>query len=194
MPKTRRRVVTVHCHPHHRSPLTFHTFIPIDCTTLDPVVCTVLPPSAYYYPTAKKRYLPRILQVSTEIATVPGAIAAGDWERVTAFGATAANAVLPLQLYQSSLGGQGLSLNNSYAQRMKEAATRYQAAYAAFAKAVLRRDAAVALQAVIDMGLAVQEYRQEGRLADDDGNIPSVDEIRRMSMRLRRTDQFTKSY
>jgi hypothetical protein len=139
--------------------------------------------SAYYYPTAKKRYLPRIQKVSNEIVSMPVAIASNDWGTVAEFAKTAENAVLPMQLYQSSLDGQGLSMSNSYAKLMKEDAMQYERAYKVFARAIQRNDGDAALQAVSDMGAAIADYRQQGRLQDDDGNIPSVDEMRRMAMR-----------
>lgn len=139
--------------------------------------------TAYYYPTAKKRYLPRIQKVTNEIGTVPDAIAAADWDTVNNFSKTAENAILPLQLYQSSLDGQGLSMSNSYAKVMKEDALKYEKSYKVFAKAIQKTDADTALQAVTDMGVAIADYRQQGRLRDDDGNIPSVDDMRRMAMR-----------
>lgn len=146
--------------------------------------------AAYYYPTAKKRYLPRIQKASAEIVKVPEAIAANDWEAVAEFAKTAENAVLPLQLYQSSLDGQGLSMSNSYAKVMKEDALQYEKAFKLFAKAIKRNDSETALQAILDMGIAIADYRQQGRLYNDDGkSIPTVDEMRRMAMR-RQTGQY----
>jgi hypothetical protein len=84
--------------------------------------------AAYYYPTAKKRYLPRIQKVTEEIISMPEAIAGQDWAAVAAFGKVAENAVLPLQLYVSSLDGQGLSMANSYAKQMKIDALAYEKA------------------------------------------------------------------
>jgi hypothetical protein len=94
---------------------------------------------------------------------VPDRLASGDWSAVQSFAATADNAILPLQLYVSSLDGQGLSMKNQYAIQI--------------------RDPDQALSAIVDMGLAVADYRQQGRLSDDDGYIPSIDDMRRMAMR-----------
>lgn len=139
--------------------------------------------TAYYYPTAKKRYLPRIQKVTTEITAIPDALARSDWEAVRTFAKTAENAILPLQLYQSSLDGQGLSMSNSYAKLMKEDALQYEKSYRVLERAILKSDNDSALQAVTGMGVAIADYRQQGRLKDDDGNIPSVEEMRRMAMR-----------
>ena len=147
--------------------------------------------TAYYYPTAKKRYLPRIQKVSAQIGTIPDAIAEENWAAVAEFGATAENAILPLQLYQSSLDGQGLSMSSSYAKNMKADALQYERAYKVFNKAVQQKNGDLALQALSDMGVAIADYRQMGRLSDDDGNIPSVDEMRRMAMR-RQTGQYNQ--
>jgi hypothetical protein len=138
---------------------------------------------AYYYPTAKKRYLPRIQRVTKEIAAMPDCLASGDWNAVESFAATADNAVLPLQLYVSSLSGQGLSMKNEYAIQMKQDAQDFERSFNALEAAIRRHDSDQALAAITRMGLAVADYRQQGRLSDDDGYIPSVDEMRRMAMR-----------
>jgi hypothetical protein len=41
-----------------------------------------------------------------------------------------------------------------------------------------KKDQEAALKPVQEMGVAVANYRQAGRLTDDEGNIPSVEEIR----------------
>eukprot|EP00522_Entomoneis_paludosa_P007120 CAMPEP_0172447168 /NCGR_PEP_ID=MMETSP1065-20121228/6536_1 /TAXON_ID=265537 /ORGANISM="Amphiprora paludosa, Strain CCMP125" /LENGTH=264 /DNA_ID=CAMNT_0013198403 /DNA_START=145 /DNA_END=939 /DNA_ORIENTATION=- len=139
--------------------------------------------ASYYYPTAKKRYLPRIQKVSTEIVACTDALLTEDWETVTGFGKTAENAILPLQLYVSSLDGQGLSMSTGFAKQMRQDAADYEKAYKAFEQALKKKDSPQALQAVSAMGVAVADYRQAGRLKDDDGNIPSIDEMKRMAMR-----------
>lgn len=145
---------------------------------------------AYYYPTAKKRYLPRIQKVTARISEVPQAIANGQWEAVEKFTATADNAILPLQLYVSSLDGQGLSMSNTYAKTMKKDAKNFEASFKDLQKAIKKKDQEAALKAVQEMGVAVADYRQVGRLTDDDGNIPSVEEIRRSTMRRTTQAQF----
>jgi hypothetical protein len=140
--------------------------------------------TAYYYPTAKKRYLPRIQRVTTDIINIPTALQTGDWMTVEGFLPVAENAILPLYLYQSSLDGQGLRMANSYAQQMKSCAEDYEKAYKRLATATKAHSTDKALSALTDMGVAVVEYRQLGRLTEEsDGAIPSVDEIRRMTMR-----------
>jgi hypothetical protein len=129
--------------------------------------------AAYYYPTAKKRYLPRIQKVTEEIVRMPEAIAGQDWAAVTAFGKVAENAVLPLQLYVSSLDGQGLSMANSYAKQMKIDALAYEQAYKKFEKALKKQNGEEVLLTVTAMGVAIIDYRTVGRLRDDDGNLVS---------------------
>ena len=139
--------------------------------------------AAYYYPTAKKRYLPRITKVTSAIDVVPQQIANGQWEEVEEFRKTADTAILPLQLYVSSLDGQGLSMNNSYAKEMKKNAATFEAQYKLFEKAIKKKDQDAALSALQQMAVAVVNYRQAGRLTDDMGNIPDIQEIRRSTMR-----------
>jgi hypothetical protein len=114
---------------------------------------------------------------------MPDCLASGDWTAVESFAATADNAILPLQLYVSSLTGQGLSMKNEYAIQMKQDAQDFQRSFNTLEAAIRRHDSDQALEAINSMGLAVADYRQQGRLSDDDGYIPSVDEMRRMTMR-----------
>lgn len=139
--------------------------------------------TAYYYPTAKKRYLPRILKVSNGIADASLQIQTENWNLVEQFYKDADNAVLPMKLYVSSLDGQGLGMANSYAMQMKQESNVYEQKVQLLKNAMAQQNKEIALQAVQDMGVAVTQYRQVGRLTDDDGNIPSVDEMRRMAMR-----------
>jgi hypothetical protein len=138
---------------------------------------------AYYYPTAKKRYLPRILKVSNSIGDAAQSIQQDEWDKLEDFFKLADNAVLPMKLYVSSLDGQGLGMSNSYAQKMKQESGVYEKQVLILKQALAQQNKEVALQAVENMGVAITQYRQVGRLTDDDGNIPSVDEMRRMAMR-----------
>ena len=149
------------------------------------IVFFLLNVAAYYYPTARKRYLPRILKVSREMVSVSETLSNQDWESIqTNFLPMAENAVLPLQLYVSSLDGQGLSMTNSYAKQMKADALAYENAFHRLQKAVGNQNREAALLALTDMAEAINDYRQQGRLTnDEDGEFPSIDEMRRMAMR-----------
>lgn len=142
---------------------------------------------SYYYPTAKKRYLPRIKKVSDAIVQVPDAISLADWETVGVFADKVADdAVLPLKLYVSSLDGQGLGMANSYAKDMKKDADTFEVKVKDLQKAIKKKDSEKAIIAVQGMSIALQDYREQGRLTGPDGggDIPSVDEIRRSACRV----------
>ena len=131
--------------------------------------------------------------MTAKINEIPQFIANGQWEEVQVFAATADDAILPLQLYVSSLDGQGLSMANSYAKAMKKDAEIFEQQYKILLRAMKNQDQDTALAAVQQMGIAVADYRQVGRLSDDDGNIPSVDEIKRSTMRRPTQAQFVLS-
>ena len=69
----------------------------------------------------------------------------------------------------------------------------FEKQYKLFEKAIKKKDKDGALSAVQEMGLSVVDYRQAGKLTDDDGNIPSVDEIKRSTMRRVTQAQFVLS-
>lgn len=169
---------------------------------------------AYYYPTAKKRYLPRILKASDALNTLPNELSVAaksisttsqeeyNWDRVLELVAMVDDAVLPLQLYQSSLNGQGLSLSNEYAVRMKDAALRYERSAKQLTTLFqigkkntnptktlvtnLSTQETKIQSILVDLTEAMNEYRKQGRLTDADNmSIPSAtpEEMRRMAMR-----------
>jgi hypothetical protein len=109
---------------------------------------------------------------------------AANWDGMKRFGLIADNAVLPLKLYVSSLDGQGLSMKSEYAKQMKADADRYEQAVVSFQAAVAVQDLSSVNQHFQSMVLALTDYAQQGRLnLDDDKDIPSIDEMRRMAMR-----------
>jgi hypothetical protein len=158
------------------------SFLDVSCS------CSLLFPyslAAYYYPTAKKRYLPRILKASDALASWPVSSSEPLPEEVSTLATAIEDAILPLQLYQSSLTGQGLSLNNEYAVRMKRAALQYERAAKQLTTMMKakKQDPATMNALVKELTVAMQEYRTQGRL--DDASIPpaTVEEMRRMAMR-----------
>lgn len=80
---------------------------------------------------------------------------------------------------------------NSYAKAMKKDAEIFEKQYKLLATAIKKKDQDGALSAVQQMGVAVADYRTVGRLTDDAGNIPSVDEIKRSTMRRTTQAGFT---
>jgi hypothetical protein len=76
--------------------------------------------SNYYYPTNKKRYLPRIKRCSDAIPDAAASIGAQDWVAVETFATKIADdTILPMRLYTSSLTGGGTNVKVSYTKDMK---------------------------------------------------------------------------
>jgi len=139
---------------------------------------------SYYYPTAKKRYVPRIMKVSNSLASIPDMIDSSDWDAVSLFANKVADdAILPMKLYQSSLDGQGLNMKNDYVTKMKDKATLYEEKTRDLQKAAKTQNKEKAFVALNGMAEAITEYRVAGRISDDDGNIPTVEDMRRSGMR-----------
>ncbi|CAM9613892.1 unnamed protein product, partial [Phaeothamnion confervicola] len=131
----------------------------------------------YYFPTARKRYLPRIKAANDEIRGISGLLAAGRWGEVAAFVEGAAEAAaLPLKLYASSLSGQGLSLDVSYTKVMAARAEDYGRNLAALRAAVKVQDAARAKASLAVMDAALQDYRRAAKIDTPDGGIGEVAE------------------
>jgi len=71
--------------------------------------------SNYYYPTNKKRYLPRIKKCNDAIPLAANSIGVEDWEAVGDFALKVADdTILPMKLYTSSLGGGGTNVKVRY--------------------------------------------------------------------------------
>lgn len=143
--------------------------------------------SNYYYPTNKKRYLPRIKKCNDAIPEAADAIGDGDWDIAENFvNKIADDTILPLKLYTSSLTGGGTNVKVSFTKDMSNAASEFEKAQKALAKAVQKKDKQASSKALETMSLALQNYREAGRLTGPDagGDIPSVDEIRRSACRV----------
>ena len=130
--------------------------------------------------------MPRILKASAALAALPQELSTADHpDQISSLVTAIEDAVLPLQLYQSSLTGQGLSLNNEYAGRMKRAALQYERGakqLTQMAKSSPQSSGAM-MALVEELTVSMNEYRTQGRL--DDASIPpaTVEEMRRMAMR-----------
>ena len=143
--------------------------------------------SNYYYPTNKKRYLPRIKKCSDAIPDAAAFIGNEDWDSATEFAVKIADdTVLPMKLYTSSLTGGGTNVKVSFAKNMMDEANRFEKAQKALVKALAKKDQQASSRALEDLSEALLSYRTEGKLLGPDGggDIPSVDEIRRSACRV----------
>jgi hypothetical protein len=143
--------------------------------------------SNYYYPTNKKRYLPRIKRCNDAIPDIANAIGNEDWEAVSDFNAKIADdTILPMKLYTSSLTGGGTNVKVSFTKDMNKAAEDFEKAQKALSKAINKKDQSGSSKALEEMATALLAYRTAGKLLGPDGggDIPSVDEIRRSACRV----------
>uniref|UniRef100_A0A7S4JTL7 Photosystem II Psb31 protein domain-containing protein n=1 Tax=Odontella aurita TaxID=265563 RepID=A0A7S4JTL7_9STRA len=143
--------------------------------------------SNYYYPTNKKRYLPRIKRCNDAIPSAAAMIGEGDWDGATDFAVRIADdTILPMKLYTSSLLGGGTNVKVSFAKDMTDAAKDFEKAQKKLLKSLAKKDQTASSRALEDLSVALQTYRTAGRLTGPDGggDIPSVDEIRRAACRV----------
>lgn len=145
--------------------------------------------SNYYYPTNKKRYLPRIKKCNDLIPAAADMIGNGDWEAISDFAnLVAEDTILPMKLYTSSLLGGGTNVKVSFAKDMTQAANDFEKAQKQLSKAVAKKDTEKSSKALQDLSAALLSYRTAGRLLGPDagGDIPSVDDIRRSASRTQK--------
>lgn len=143
--------------------------------------------SNYYYPTNKKRYLPRIKKCNDAIPDAAKMIGNNDWEGAETFALKIADdTVLPLKLYTSSLLGGGTNVKVTFAETMKKSSSDFEKAQKKLAKAVAKKDQQKSSEALEELSTALLAYRTAGKLLGPDGggDIPSVDEIRRSACRV----------
>jgi len=143
--------------------------------------------SNYYYPTNKKRYLPRIKKCNDAIPIAATMIGEGDWENAADFAnKVAEDTILPMKLYTSSLLGGGTNVRVSFGKDMQNAAKDFEAAQKKLVKSIGKKDQQKSSAALEDLSSALLSYRTAGRLLGPDGggDIPSVDEIRRAACRV----------
>jgi hypothetical protein len=143
--------------------------------------------SNYYYPTNKKRYLPRIKKCNDAIPEVADAIGNLDWEAVADFNNKIADdTILPMRLYTSSLSGGGTNVKVSFTKDMMNSADQFEKSQKALTKAIKKKDQTASSRALEEMATALLAYRTSGRLLGPDGggDIPSVDDIRRSACRV----------
>lgn len=143
--------------------------------------------SNYYYPTNKKRYLPRIKKCNDAIPEAAAMIGSNDWEGVEIFASQIAeDTILPMKLYTSSLLGGGTNVKVAFAKDMNNAAADFEKAQKALVKAIAKKDQQKSSKALEELSSALLAYRTAGKLLGPDGggDIPSVDEIRRAACRV----------
>jgi hypothetical protein len=138
----------------------------------------------YYSPTARRRYVPKIRRSLEDIPRIEDAARAGRWDMVAACLANAGtldDLVLPMRLYASSLGGQGLSLAAKFALAMAEDADCVERQVETIRKAVSVRnskkkkvDDAVVLAALAEIKTAIAKYRASGKLEAPDFGVGEV--------------------
>lgn len=128
--------------------------------------------SNYYYPTSRKRYLPKIKAAVDELPAARTAIEKGQWEKVDAYAQKEADlAALPLKLYASSLTGQGLSLDVSFVKTLNDQGDLYAKELDNFKKAVKAKDSGKATTALNKMEGALALYRKTARIDTPDGGV-----------------------
>jgi hypothetical protein len=143
--------------------------------------------SNYYYPTNKKRYLPRIKKCNDAIPDAATMIGLENWEAAEEFALKIAeDTILPMKLYTSSLLGGGTNVKVAFATDMTNAANDFEKAQKKLAKFVSKKDQPRSSEALEELSTALQKYRVAGKLLGPDGggDIPSVDEIRRSACRV----------
>lgn len=142
--------------------------------------------SNYYYPTNKKRYLPRIKKCNDAIPGAAEAIGSEDWEAATVFATKVADdTILPMKLYTSSLLGGGTNVKVSFAKDMNTAADKFEKAQKNLVKAIAKKDQEKSSAALEELSTALLTYRTVGKLLGPDGggDIPSIQEIRATTCR-----------
>eukprot|EP00978_Attheya_sp_CCMP212_P020327 scaffold58000_cov30-Attheya_sp.AAC.1 len=142
--------------------------------------------SNYYYPTNKKRYLPRIKKCNDAIPEAAAMIGEANWEGANEFAIKIADdTILPMKLYTSSLLGGGTNVKVSFAKDMSKAADDFEKSQKKLVTAIKKKDQTGSSTALETMASALLTYRTAGRLLGPDGggDIPSVDEIRRSACR-----------
>lgn len=134
----------------------------------------------YYFPTARKRYLPRVKLAYESISGMENAARGSDWRSVKELSEVLEDAALPLKLYASSLGGGGLNINSKFIEAMTKQATSYEKDMRKLTGAIKKKENSVVLKVLNDMKSSIDKYRQLGRLEAPDfgiGEIPTESKV-----------------
>lgn len=116
----------------------------------------------YYFPTARKRYLPRVKRAYDELVKVEALVDEEDstpWDRLESFAKGPGDAGSALKLYASALAGGGLSISGNFMSNMKTQAEGYDNAFKLFQTALKAKNADKASESLESMKSALLAYR-----------------------------------
>lgn len=129
----------------------------------------------YYFPTARKRYLPRVKLAWETIPDVEEATRSNDWVAINDLSTRVlSDCVLPMKLYANALSGGGQNLNSKFIEGMNSQASSYEQSLNKLNAAVKKKQASVVLAQLSDMREAIDKYRRLGRLESSDFGIGEV--------------------
>lgn len=129
----------------------------------------------YYFPTARKRYLPRVKLAWDALPDAEQAVRNNEWSEVAEIEKEELrDALLPMRLYTSSLGGGGLSISAKFLEKMNSQADAYEGALKKLTKAVKKKEPSAALETLSVMKTAISQFRQAGKLEADDFGIGEI--------------------
>lgn len=135
----------------------------------------------YYFPTARKRYLPRVKLACETIAIAETATREQDWRMVTDLSSGVfSDAVLPMKLYASALAGGGLNINTKFIERMNRMADAYEKELRNLLSAVKKKQSAGVLKHLSGMSEAIAQYRVLGHLEAADFGIGEIPDNKRV--------------
>lgn len=131
----------------------------------------------YYFPTARKRYLPRVKLAFDSLPDAENSLRAKKWSALGHLTEDVlSNAVLPMKLYASSLAGGGLNIGAKFIFDMTKEAETFELLLNKLTNAIKKKDASTAMASIKGMKNAILQYRTLGKLESDDfgiGDIPA---------------------
>lgn len=137
----------------------------------------------YYFPTARKRYLPRIRKADEALDEVIANLngPSPDFGKLAIFVKGPGDVASALKLYVSALTGGGLSISSKFMENMRAAAAEYDRAYPLLKAAGERKDATGASEAADALKASLQAYRTAGKpvgLTNDDWGVGEIPDCR----------------
>mmetsp|Transcript_12938 Transcript_12938/g.20323 ORF Transcript_12938/g.20323 Transcript_12938/m.20323 type:complete len:252 (+) Transcript_12938:3-758(+) len=133
----------------------------------------------YYYPTARKRYLPRVKRAYDELQPLLASLQDGtaDFAAVAGWIKGSGDVSGPMKLYVSALGGGGLSISSKFMGAMTEATGNYEESLKKLKEAAKKKKTEEALAAAQQCEEFLLAYRQAGKPAGLTGDDWGVGEI-----------------